>query len=93
MLFLKEDRFDDGHTHVERAMPYTVNNTFNLGTAMMVRALLWKRQHRLEEARSEFLRAADVFEKLGSSRGKEICGELLQDIQEELNNPVASGGM
>jgi tetratricopeptide (TPR) repeat protein len=92
-IFLREGRLDDGHTHVERATPYTVNNTFNLGTAMMVRAMLWKRQHRLEEARSEILRAADVFEKLGSSRGKEICARVLQEIQEGMNNPVASGGL
>jgi hypothetical protein len=69
-MFLREGRLDDGHAHVERATSYTVNNTFNLGTAMMVRAMLWKRQYRLEEARSEILRAADVFEKLGSSRAR-----------------------
>jgi hypothetical protein len=74
VLFLDEDRLDDGHAHVERAMLYTVNNTFNLGSAMLLRAVLWQKQHRLEEARSEVLRAADVFEKLGSSWGKEICG-------------------
>jgi hypothetical protein len=34
---------------------------------MMLRAVVWHIQHRLEEARSEALRAADIFEKLGSS--------------------------
>jgi hypothetical protein len=90
-LFLGEGRLDDAHAHVEHAMPYTVNNTFNLGSAMMVRAQLLYKQHRLEEARSEILRAADVYEKLGASQGKKACKWLLQEIQKKLNNPVASG--
>jgi tetratricopeptide (TPR) repeat protein len=91
VLFLEEDRLDDGHAHAERAMLYAVNNAFSLGSAMWLRALLWQRDHRLEEARSEVLRAADIFEKLGSSWGKGLCGKLLQEIREELNNPVTSG--
>jgi hypothetical protein len=61
VLFLDEDRLDDGHAHAEHAMLYTVNNTFNLGGAMVLRAVLWHKQHRLEEARSEVLRAAESF--------------------------------
>jgi tetratricopeptide (TPR) repeat protein len=92
-LFLDRDKFDDGRAHLERAMLYTVNNAFNLGRAMVLLAILWQRQHRFEEARSEILRAADIYEKLGSSWGKEVCGEFLQKIQKELNNPGASGGL
>jgi tetratricopeptide (TPR) repeat protein len=91
VLFLREDRLDDGHAHVERAMLCTVNNAFNLGTAMVLRAMLWQSQHRLEEARSNVLRAADVFEKLGAPRAKEVCEGILQKLQEDLSNPVASG--
>jgi tetratricopeptide (TPR) repeat protein len=92
-LFLRQDRVDDGHAHAERAMLYTVNNMFNLGGAMWLRALVRGSQHRLEEARSAILRAADVYEKLGASPNKEACEKLLQKIQAKLNNPVASGGL
>jgi tetratricopeptide (TPR) repeat protein len=80
-LFLEQDRFDDGHAHIDRAMLYTVNSAFNLGGAMWLRAMVWLRQYKVEEARSEVLRAADVFEKLGASRGMESCGKLLGLIQ------------
>jgi tetratricopeptide (TPR) repeat protein len=39
-LFLEQDRFDEGHAHIDRAMLHTANNAFNLGGAMMTRALL-----------------------------------------------------
>ena len=41
-------------------------------------------EHRFEEAKSEALCAADVFEKLGAARSLEICRELLQVIEREM---------
>jgi tetratricopeptide (TPR) repeat protein len=90
-LSLAEDRLDDGLAHAERAMLYTVNNALNLGGVMVLRALLWQRQRRLEEARSEILRAADIFGKLGASQLGEVCGALVRYIQRDLNNSVAFG--
>jgi tetratricopeptide (TPR) repeat protein len=90
-LFRDEGRFDDGHAYLGRAMLYTANNATYLGGAMLLRATLWQSQHRLEEARSEILRATEVYEKLGASESTEICGWVLQEIQEEMDNPVASG--
>jgi len=55
---------------------------------MELQARVWYNQHRLEEARSEVLRAADVFEKLGAAKDLEGCRKLLQIVQ---NNPTASG--
>ena len=39
--------------------------------------------HRLEEARSEVLAAAKIFEELGAVDDLESCRRLLQDIEEE----------
>ena len=64
------------------------NNEYHLGGVMEMQAVIWYRQHRLEQAKSEALRAADIFEKLGSVRDVERCREHLQ-VMEELNN--ASG--
>ena len=47
--------------------------------------------HRLEEAGSEYLRATDLFEKLGAMRDMGRCRRRLWAIQETVNSPVASG--
>ena len=87
-LFLEEGRFDDAQAHLERAKLYTVNHTYYLGRAMALQAGLWYRQHKLEHAESEALRAADVFEKLGAARDLEECRNLLQQIEREMTKPV-----
>ena len=89
-LFCDEGRFDDANIHIERAKSHTVNSARNLGYAMEMQALIWYKQHRLEEARSEALRAADVYEKLGVAEDVERCRTLLRNIQEELDTAVAS---
>ena len=80
-LFLDEGRLDDAQAHIERAKSHTVNSVYNLGRAMELQANAWYKQDRLEEARSEALRATEVFKKLRFSRGMESCGELLELIQ------------
>jgi len=90
-LFYDEGRFDDAHTHLEYAKSHTVNSARNLGHTMVFQARIWYKQHRLEKARSEALRAADIYEKLGAAKGIEKCRTLLRDIQEELDTTVASG--
>jgi tetratricopeptide (TPR) repeat protein len=83
-LFFDEGRFDEANSHIERAKSHTANSSYNLGHVMEFQARVWYGQHRLEEARSEALRAADIFEKLGVVKEVEACRALLQDIQEEL---------
>jgi tetratricopeptide (TPR) repeat protein len=90
-LFHNEGRLDDAHAHIERAKSHTVNSTQNLGNAMELQARVWYEQHRLEEAKSEALRAAQVYERLGAAKKVERCRKLLQDIEKEPNTPVASG--
>jgi len=85
-LFRDEGRFDDAHTHINRAKSHTVNSALNLGYAMEMQARIWYKQHRLEEARSEALRATDVYEKLGIADNAERCRMLLRDIERRLDN-------
>ena len=87
-LFLDETRFDDARAHIKHTKSYTADSAYDLGRAMQLEARVWYRQHRLEEARSETLRAADVFEKLGAVRDLECCRKLLWIIQ---NRPATSG--
>jgi len=90
-LFLGEGRFDDAQAHVEHAKSHTVDSAYYLGRAMELQAMIWYMQRRLEEAKTEVLRAADVHEKLGAAERTEWCRNYLQKIEKELNSPVASG--
>jgi len=90
-LFYDEGKFDDAHTHIERAKLRTANSALNLGYAMEMQALIWYKQHKLKEARSEVLRAADVYEMFGAAKDVEDCRTLLRDIQNEMDTGAASG--
>ena len=90
-LFFDKGRLDSAHVHAERARLHAANNQFDLGKAMMLQAKVWWGQYKFEEARSELLRAAEIFEKLGVSWGVEVCGVLLEDIQKIQDRLVASG--
>lgn len=49
---------------------------------MILQALILYQQHRFEEAMSEALRAADVYEKLGAERNPEECRAPIQFVLE-----------
>jgi len=85
-LFFDEGEFDDAHAHIGRAKSHAFNSAHNLGRAMQLQAGFWYRQRRYEEAKSEALRAADVYGKLGVVKGLEDCRELLQWIEEAMEN-------
>ena len=90
-LFLHEGRFDNAHVHIERAKLCTADNAYDLGRVMELEAWVLCAQHRLEEARSEALRAVNVYEKLGAAEDAEDCRKLLRLIQERSNCLAASG--
>ena len=90
-LFRDEGRFEDAQAHIEQAKPHATNSPRCLACVIWLQASVWCKQHRLEEARSEVLRAADSFEKLGAAGDVEWCTELLQDIQKDLDAPVWLG--
>ena len=90
-LFRNDGRFDEANAHVERAKSYMANSPYYLGRAMKERAMILYMQHEFEEARSEALCAADIYERLGAVKEAEDCRELLQRIEKELDTPpVAS---
>jgi len=89
-LFREGGRLDDAQAHAERAKSHTVDSAYNLGYAMELQALVWYDQDRLEDAKYEALRAADVYKKLGAAKDVEDCRGLLRHIEEKLNTSVAT---
>jgi len=87
-LFRDQGRLDDTQAHLERAKLHAVNDAYRLGLAMELQAGVWHKQGRLEEARTEALGAADVYERLGAAKDVEDCRELLRKIE---NGLAASG--
>ena len=88
-LFSGGGGFDDARAHIERAKSHAVNNTYYLGPAMHLQAAFCYQQDRLEQAKSEGLRAADVFEKLGAAQDLEKCRRLLRWIDDKMNGSVS----
>ena len=89
-LFLGRGRVDDAQNHAEQTKLHAVNNILHLGRVAELQARIWYDQHRLEDARTEALRAADNYDKLGAAIDMERCRKLLRKIEKELNSPVAS---
>ena len=89
-LFFDQVRFDDSHAHVERAKLYAVNGPYLMARAMWLQARIWFQQHNLREAKSEALRAADTFEKVGATRDLEECRGFLRDVEEAMEKPTTS---
>jgi len=89
LLAFDQAKFDDVQAHIERAKVHAVDNAYSLGRIMMLQASLWCGRHQFKEARSELLRAAQVFEKLGAMQDLEGCRQIIGLIEEEMNNLVA----
>ena len=79
--FSEQDKFDDAQTHVESAKPHAINDPYRSARVMDLQAWLWHRQGRLEDAKSEALRAVDAFEKLGAARDADFMRRLLRRIE------------
>jgi hypothetical protein len=52
-----------------------------LGRAMELQAQFWYKEGKFEEARSEALRAVDVYEKIGAAKDVEDCKIILRKIE------------
>ena len=85
-LFIDQARFDDANSHAQHAKLYAVNDhhSYALARAMKLQALVWYRQDRLEEAKSEALRAVVAFEKLGLVEDAKRVRRLLQQLDDEI---------
>ena len=87
-LFRDQGRFDNAHAQVERAKSHTTNAAYLLGRAMQLQADIWHQQLRFEEAKSEALRAVDVFEDLGATKDAGATRKLLRRIEEGVSGPI-----
>jgi len=77
-LFFNQHKFNDANTHIEQTKSHTVGNAFYLGRAMELQARIWVGQCKFEQARSEALRAVEIFEKHGAAPvDLERCRRLL----------------
>ena len=90
-LFSDENRLDDAHTHAEHAKSHAINDPYLLGRAMELRAGLWNSESKFEEARSEALRAAEIYEKIGAMEDAGDCRAILRNIEEKMGEPDTSG--
>jgi len=83
-LLFKEGRFDEAHTSIERAKSHAaIDDPYYLACATQLQARFWYGQGKFEEAKSEALGAADVFERFGAAKDLEECRALLRDIEEK----------
>ena len=90
-VFFDQNRFDDAHSHVERAKSHVIDDPYLLGRAMKLQAGFWYEERRFEEAKSEALCAADVYEGIGTTRDVEGCSVILRNIEEKMKTLVISG--
>ena len=52
-----------------------------LGRATLSQAQILYRQHKFGDARSEAVRAKEIYEQLGLAHDMQVCMDLLQDIE------------
>jgi tetratricopeptide (TPR) repeat protein len=91
LLYSGEGKFDEAQTHIEQAESYAVGNTYFIGRAILLRAWVLYRQRKFEEARSEALRALELFKNLGATTGQGICGSVLENIDQAEKGLSISG--
>ena len=90
-LYFDGGKFNDAHTHIERAKLHAINDPYLLGRALEQQARFWYQERRIKAAKSEALHAVDLFEKLGATKYLRRSKVLLQWIEGETNDLVASG--
>ena len=81
-LFYDQYKFDRAHAHIEQAKKYAIDDAYSLGRMMEVQVDIWSRQRRFEDAISEALRAAEIFEKIGAADDMERVRDHIWRIKE-----------
>ena len=81
-LFRNENNFSDAHTHIELAKSHVGESKYLLGRATELQAQIFREQGRLEDARSEVLRAKEIYEELGLAEGVQRCRNFLEEIEQ-----------
>ena len=83
-LFYGENRFEDAQTYVERAKSYPIDSSYQMGRAVELQGTFWCGEGRFREAKSEVLRAIDIYEGVGATSDAGRCKVFLQNIEEKL---------
>ena len=91
-LFLNERMFNDANAHIKQAKSHTIDGAYNMGRAMELQATLWTLQGRFEDGKSEFLRALDVYQKLGAVSSVDDCRGHLQIVEKLMGSRGAGTG-
>ena len=81
-LFRDEYEFDNAHSHVEQAEPHTINDEYKLGRAVHMKATIWYCQRRFDDAKSEAMRALEIFEKFEAAKDIGVCKDLLKMVEQ-----------
>jgi tetratricopeptide (TPR) repeat protein len=82
VMFRDGGDFDEASTHVGQAKSHAADQPYKLGRAMETQAIIWHKQHRLEDAKSEALHALEIFQKLGAVKDAGDCRYLLQRVEQ-----------
>ena len=80
-VLLDQDKLNDADAHVKQLRLRAADNLDRLGRATEMQARIWYQQHRLEDAKSEALRALEIYENLGATTNAEGCRAMLQRIE------------
>ena len=89
-LLCNQGDFDDAHANVERARSYVINDPYLSGRAMQLQAEFWCKERKFVEAKSEALRAVEVYEKLGAANDLEVCKAILWHIEVTMDKSTNS---
>jgi tetratricopeptide (TPR) repeat protein len=87
-LSFDKDKFDDAHTHIERAKLLAVNDGYYLGRMVEQQAQFWYNQGKFEEARTAASHAAEAYERVGATKDVEDCRCLLRKTEEATKGEV-----
>ena len=76
-----EEKLDAANKCIKRAKSHAVDDPYRQGRAMVMQANIWCLQLRLEDAKSETLRALEIYKKSGAAYDAGVCRDLLQMIE------------
>ena len=91
LVLFDQERFNDANAHVEQLKFDAADNLYYLGRAIQTQAAIWWQQHKLVEAKTESLRAIEIFENLGAAKDVESCEYTLQGIKKAMESRSISG--
>ena len=89
-LFFLGDDLEGARTHIKQAELHSAHNLHRLGGVPFLHAQILYKQHRLEDATYEIVRALEMFEKTGASQDAISCIHVLLIIERATRSGAAS---